>query len=34
MEYKDMRSAIEEIMERDSTEGDQSLLEDFNECKS
>ena len=34
MEYKDMRSAIEEIMESDSTEGDQSLLEDFNECKS
>ena len=34
MEHKDMTAAIEDIMESNSTEGDQVLLEQFSNCKS
>ena len=33
MEHKDMTAAIEDIMESNSTEGDQVLLEQFSNCK-
>ena len=34
MEHKDMTAAIEDIIESNSTEGDQVLLEQFSNCKS
>ena len=33
MEYADMRSAIEDIMGTNSTEGDEILLEEYNKCE-
>ena len=33
MEYADMRSAIGDIMGTNSTEGDETLLEEYNKCE-